>query len=133
MTRDLSSRMGTFISERGPSTCSEIASGVRARYIDVLNELQAGAFLEAAAPEHGSPRATYWTAAPVPSQPLPVSRADRLYSVLADGRPHSRQEVFERVGFMLTNNAASELRARGVEVEHRIVRKVHVYQLTEAA
>jgi len=58
-----------------------------------------------------------------------VNRADRLYSVLRDGRPHSRQEVFDRVGFMLTNNAASELRARGVPVEHRKDGGLDVYRL----
>jgi hypothetical protein len=58
-----------------------------------------------------------------------VNRAELLLSVLADGRPHSRHEVFERVGFMLTNNAASELRARGYDVEHKVDGGLHTYHL----
>jgi hypothetical protein len=47
-----------------------------------------------------------------------MNRADRLLAVLSSApRPFSRAEIFERAGFMLTNNAASELRARGLVVE----------------
>ena len=58
-----------------------------------------------------------------------MNRADLLWSVLKDGRPHSRQEIFEQVGYMLTNNAASELRARGVLVEHRREGRLDVYEI----
>jgi hypothetical protein len=58
-----------------------------------------------------------------------VNRADKLHKILSDGRPHSRQEIFESVGFMLTNNAASELRARGVDVEHHVDNGLHIYRL----
>lgn len=59
-----------------------------------------------------------------------MNRADRMLEVLRDGRPHSRQEIFDRAGFMLTNNAASELRARGLDVEQwQESRGVFVYRL----
>ena len=58
-----------------------------------------------------------------------MNRAERLYSVLKDGRTYSRLEIFERVGFMLTNNAASELRAIGFNVEHRREQGNDVYRL----
>jgi hypothetical protein len=59
-----------------------------------------------------------------------VNRADLLLSVLRDGRPHSRQDVFDAVGFMLTNNAASELRAQGHNILHSIDGGLHTYQLS---
>jgi hypothetical protein len=58
-----------------------------------------------------------------------MNRADKMLSVLKDGRTYSRLEIFERVGFMLTNNAASELRAQGFEVEHRKEHGNDVYRL----
>lgn len=58
-----------------------------------------------------------------------MNRADLLLSCLSDGRPWTRRDIFERVGFMLTNNAASELRARGIEVTHQVRKGQHVYRL----
>lgn len=58
-----------------------------------------------------------------------MNRADKLLAVLRDGREHSRQDVFDAHGFMLTNNAASELRARGHNVEHRRRDGLDVYRL----
>lgn len=64
-----------------------------------------------------------------------MNRAAKLHSVLRDGNPHSRRDIFERVGFMLTNNAASELRAEGFNVVHEVVsmrgERVDFYQLVE--
>lgn len=62
-----------------------------------------------------------------------MNRADRLYSVLRDGRKHSRQEIFDAVGYMLTNNAASELRARGHDVRHLVERRLDVYWIPPAS
>lgn len=62
-----------------------------------------------------------------------MNRADLLHSVLKDGRRHSRRDIFDRVGFMLTNNAASELRARGVDVTHTREGRVDFYSLNGAA
>ena len=47
-----------------------------------------------------------------------VNRADRMLAVLSSApRAFSRDEIFQRCGsFFLTNNAASELRARGYKV-----------------
>lgn len=55
-----------------------------------------------------------------------MNRADRLYEVLKDGKPHSRQDIFNRGGFYLSNNAASELRARGREEGFAIVHTCEV-------
>lgn len=47
-----------------------------------------------------------------------MNRADRMLEALADGERHSRHEIFALAGcFFLTNNAAAELRARGLEIE----------------
>jgi hypothetical protein len=46
-----------------------------------------------------------------------VNRATRMFEVLRDGQRHSRRDLIERCGFFLTNNAASELRAQGYDVE----------------
>lgn len=47
-----------------------------------------------------------------------MNRADRMLAVLSsEPRPFTRAEIFAAAGFMLTNNAASELRARGLGVE----------------
>jgi hypothetical protein len=40
-----------------------------------------------------------------------------MLEVLRDGQRHSRRDLFERIGYFLTNNAASELRAQGYDVE----------------
>ena len=58
-----------------------------------------------------------------------MNRADRMLAVLRDGREHSRQDIFDRAGFMLTNNAASELRAQGHNVIHSKRDGLDVYQL----
>lgn len=60
-----------------------------------------------------------------------MNRADRMLSVLHDGRIYSRREIFDRVGFMLTNDAAAELRLRGLDVQHSQDGRVHCYQLGE--
>lgn len=61
-----------------------------------------------------------------------MNRADLLLSVLQDGREHSREDIVGKVGFFLTNNAASELRARGINVTHRVRDGLHVYSLSAA-
>ena len=67
------------------------------------------------------------------SAPAAVNRANRLHEVLRDGRVHSRDEIFHRAGFMLTNNAASELRdqleSQGLGVVHTVEHRVDCYQV----
>jgi len=58
-----------------------------------------------------------------------VNRAERLRRVLADGKPHTRRDIFDRAGFMLTNNAASELRAQGETVVQWRDRGEYLYRL----
>lgn len=58
-----------------------------------------------------------------------MNRADRLLSVLKDGREHSRQDVYQAVGFLMTNNAAAELRQRGLNVIHRRKNSLDLYRL----
>lgn len=127
----LPSEVEDFLRAHGASTSNEIALGVRARRDDVDEVLAGDVFRRVAAPEGCSPRAVYFNVSYlVPRRPARVvARADRMLEVLRDGRPHSREEIFERVGFMLTNNAASELRDKGYDVEHRVERRIHIYQL----
>jgi hypothetical protein len=58
-----------------------------------------------------------------------VNRAQKMLSVLIDGHRHSRHDIFNRVGFMLTNNAASELRRLGFDVLHSNEGRVDFYEL----
>jgi len=62
-----------------------------------------------------------------------VNRADRMLAALRDGTPWSRAEIFDRVGFMLTNNAASELRDRGFTVIESRRGGEYFYQLLNPA
>lgn len=52
-----------------------------------------------------------------------------MLAVLRDGAWHTRREIQERVGFFLTNNAASELRSRGLTVEQRRLQGNYEYRL----
>jgi hypothetical protein len=55
-----------------------------------------------------------------------------MLRVLADGRPHSRQEILRAADtFFLTNNAASELRAQGYEIERTYKNGEPVYRLVQ--
>ena len=113
-----------------PATANEIAIGVRARRDDVDEVLKSAPFTRVPPPDGCSPHAHYFSLSPfVPSPGKGKNRADLMLEVLKDGAVHSRQEIFERVGFMLTNNAASELRDRGLNVVHRVERRIHTYQL----
>lgn len=58
-----------------------------------------------------------------------MNRADRMLEVLRDHRPHSREDVFSRVGYLMTNNAAAELRARGLDVRHYKHDGLDIYEL----
>lgn len=131
MRETLAGEVESFLRAHGAKTATEIAIGVCARRDDVDEVLTGDAFTRVPAPEGCSPRASYFSLSYlVPARPpRAVSRADRMLEVLRDRRPHSREEIFERVGFMLTNNAASELRERGYDVEHRVERRIHIYQL----
>lgn len=133
MRKTLTVEVEDFLRWNGPSTATQIAVGIRARRDDVDEVLKSDRFKRVPAPSGCSPKAAWFNLSYlVPSRPATVvSRADRMLSVLRDGRPHSRQEIFEATGsFFLTNNAASELRReRGLQVEQRRERGLVIYQL----
>lgn len=59
-----------------------------------------------------------------------MNRADKMHAALKDGRPKTRRELFAHAdAFYLTNNAASELRARGFTVSQWRDGEDFVYQL----
>lgn len=132
MRETLGVEVEEFLRVHGASTPTSIAVGVRARRDDVDEVLRGDAFRRVPAPDGCSPKASYFNLSYlVPARPATtVSRADRMLSVLRDGRARSRQEIFEEAGgFFLTNNAASELRKRGYNISQRRERGVYVYQL----
>lgn len=132
MRETLHSEIEEFLRVHGASTVSAIRMGVRARRADVDEVLTGSVFRRVPAPDGCSPRAAYFNLSYlVPARPATQeNRADRMLHALRDGRVRSRQEIFEAAGgFFLTNNAASELRKRGYEIEQRRERGVYVYQL----
>lgn len=110
MRATLRDEVAGFLRERGPSTASTIALGVRARRADVDAVLAGDGFSRVTRPEGASPRPAYFGV----SRLVPVSRAALLLGVLADGGWHSREAILDAAGrSFLTNNAASELRRLG--------------------
>jgi len=135
MRATLGSEVESFLRTHGASTATEIALGIRARRDDVDDVLASDTFRRVPAPDGCSPRAAYFSLSylvPV-REKAQIGRADRMLSVLQDGRAHSREEIFERVGFFLTNNAASELRKRGYDISQRRERGIYIYQLVSQA
>ncbi len=70
----------------------------------------------------------------IPSSFTPSKkRARLLYQVLRLGELKSRQQIFDAVGFMLTNDAAAELRSEvevyGYNVVHSMTGRLHCYKL----
>jgi hypothetical protein len=134
--RVLRDEVAGFLLEHGPSTSSQIAAGVRARRNSVDEELLAGPFVVAPTPEGANHRARHWVGLPVASCRVPSGqgRAAAMLGVLRDGRKHSRVEIFKAAGrFFLTNNAASELRAKGYDVRHGRDGGLDVYWLASPA
>ena len=63
-----------------------------------------------------------------------MNRADLLLSCLRDGTPWTRRDIFEHTGqFFLLNNAASELRERGLDVRWSRSGSLHLYQLVNGS
>lgn len=63
-----------------------------------------------------------------------MNRADALYSCLRDGQPWTRRDIFEHTGeFFLVNNAAVELRERGLDVQWSRSGRLHLYQLVSGS
>ena len=63
-----------------------------------------------------------------------MNRADLLLSCLRDGQPWSRRDIFERTGsYFLVNNAAVELRVRGLDVQWSRSGSLHLYQLVNGS
>jgi len=129
----LADRIADWLALAGPSTCEQIARGVRTRTAAVREVLQTDPRVTS---HSGSGRgreyalrASQDAVGLVPGQ----NRASRLYEALRDRERHSRREIFDRVGFMLTNNAASELREkikpRGLDVIHTVEHRVDCYQI----
>lgn len=134
MRETLATEVESFLRAHGASTANEIALGIRARRDDVDEVLTSEAFKRVPAPDGCSPHAHYFNLSPFVRSPgKGKNRADLMLEVLSDGAVHSRQEIFESVGFMLTNNAASELRDRGLNIVHRVDRRIHTYQLVAGA
>lgn len=133
--RDIAAEMRAYLEQNGPATVAQIALGIRARRADVQREATWGAFATAVRPEGANPRAVYYDLSRrVPPPASTKSRAAQMLEVLRDGRQHSRQEIFERVGrYFLTNNAASELRKQGYDVRSGVLGGVYVYWLEQPA
>ena len=107
---NLADRIIAYLIEHPDSHCEDVARGVRANTFEVRQVLQHDSRI---AKRKGVSRGVVYaprTAQDAPRRIAGRSRASRLYRVLRDREPHTRREVFEREGFMLTNNAAAELR-----------------------
>jgi len=135
--RDLPAEIATWLDERGPSTVGDIASGIRARYVDVREALLAGAFVAAPRPWRANPNATYWARATVASPPFPStpggpggrSQCARILGVLADGKEHEMREIHARAGFSRLNSRVSELRDKHFDIRCRKAGGRYFYKL----
>lgn len=127
----LDQQIRVFLEERGPSTVSEIASGIRRRYQDVVEAITWGAFVEAPTPIHGSSRASYWVVAPNASHPLPRPKRGthkaRVLQLLSDGRPHSHLELYA-LG-CIAHSRVADLRRDGYDIQASRIKDGYVYQL----
>jgi hypothetical protein len=129
MNRDLHAEVVGFLAEHGPSTSMQIAAGIRERRSAIDQVLLAGPFVEAPTPDGANPRARHWADAVVQSQdvqarPKGQGRAATMLAVLADGKEHTRADIFKASGkFFLTNNAAAELRSKGYDVRSREIKR----------
>lgn len=136
---ELPERVAGYLTEYPGQRCEEIARGVHARTSEVRRILKMDERFIASKTWLDGVTAVLYQFTPGnqadgrgrAEKAKQLSRAARLYSVLRDGRVHSRQEIFERIGYELTNNAASELRKLGHIVHHSQIGRVHCYQLGE--
>ena len=63
-----------------------------------------------------------------------MNRADLLYACLRDGQPWTRRDIFEHTGqFFLVNNAAVELRERGLDVQWSRAGRLHLYRIVSGS
>lgn len=131
----LPDEVAAFLEERGPSTATAVALGIRARRLDVNLVLADGRFSRVPPPSGMSPHGKYFgLSQPVPAAPRGNSRAAAMLAVLRDGREHSRHEIFRRTGrFFMTNNAAHELRRQGYAVKQRRDGDTYIYWLEQQA
>lgn len=120
MRASLHDEVAAFLAERGPSSSPEIATGIRARRGDVDRVLADGGFALAPRREGAHANARFFVSSGrVPRSRGGMSRADVLAEILADGRRHTRAEIYAAAGRVIhTNNAAVELRRRDVDVRY---------------
>jgi hypothetical protein len=108
---NLADRIVAYLAEHPWAHCDEIARGLRTRTEGVRMVLKTDARIT---DRKGSPRGREYalvTAQERSGRIAGSNRASRLYRVLRDRKAHTRREIFDREGFLLTNNAAAELRA----------------------
>lgn len=131
MRASLPEEIAAFLRASGPARAKEIAAAVRARRADVDAVLAGAGFAVAARPVGAYSRSRYFDVSRrVPRSDARGSRADLMLRALADGRPHTREEILQAAGRpFLTNNAAHELRKRGLDVR----RDGRAYQLVGGA
>jgi hypothetical protein len=107
----LADRVLQYLAAHPGSSCEDVARGLRHNTFEVRQVLQHDARIKQ---EKGEPRGFIYTLRTSQDGRRRVagrSRSSRLYRVLRDREPHTRNEIFSREGFMLTNNAAAELRS----------------------
>lgn len=132
MRASLERDVAAYLEAYGPATSTAIALGVRARRVDVAAVLASARFRRVDPPGGTASRAKCFGLSPVVPQRRSGKsrRADDLLELLRDGEPHTRSECRSVAGDY-PNNAAHELRGRGVDV--RYDRRSDSYQLFSLA
>lgn len=113
---DLDGRVRDFVRQHPGLTLTEIARGVRARTVSVMDVLAGEAFSASPRGDYPSDRAQVYRLVPAPGErsgkAARRSQCDLIADVLFDGLPHSTSEIHRRCGFSRLNSRVAELRRR---------------------
>jgi hypothetical protein len=129
-------RVAAWVADHPGHDARQIAAEVRARLATVREVLASPLFTASQGPGRAQTYVLSGGASkPLPLvPPVPVSQAQKMQALLADGGWHSIAELWA-VGVGRPNSRASELRKRGLNVEHRQDRfeshpsRAHQYRL----
>lgn len=129
--------MAAWVADHPGHTADEISRAVRARTAEVRHVLTSGPFIGSLRQSWASDKATVYRIGiregDGTGRPGRRSQCDRIAAVLADGRPHSMEEIHRIVGTCRLNSRIAELRKRrGMNIVCDKSGGHYIYRLVEA-